>query len=115
EPPLELKDPVTIDEFAKLDLRVAEVISAEAHPKADRLLVLQLRLGSEERQVVSGIREHYTPEELPGKKLVVVANLPPVKLRGIESQGMILAATDSAGRLSAVTLDRDLETGSEVT
>src|SRR5690625_2352667 len=113
-PALELKAPVSMDGCARLDLRGAEVISAEAHPKADRLLVLKLRLGAEERQVVSGIREHYQPAELVGKKLVIVANLPAVKLRGIESEGMILAAVDGAGRLSAVTLDRDLESGSEV-
>ncbi len=85
---------VTIDEFAKLDLRVATVKAAEPHPNADRLLVLKIDLGGEERQLVAGIRAHYTPQELVGKQVVVVANLQPATLRGVESQGMLLAATD---------------------
>ena len=77
-----------------MDLRIGTVKSAEPHPQADRLLVLTIDLGSEERQIVAGIRGHYTPEELLGRQIVVVANLQPAKLRGIESQGMLLAATD---------------------
>ena len=84
---------ITIDEFRALDLRIGTVISAEPHPNADRLMVLKVDLGSEERQLVAGIRGHYSPEELTGRQLVVVANLKPAKLRGIESQGMILAAS----------------------
>ncbi|WP_051003927.1 methionine--tRNA ligase [Gottschalkia acidurici] len=85
-------DSITIDDFDKIDLRVAEVIKAEKHPDADRLLVLQLKLGEETRQVVSGIAKYYSPEDLIGKKVILVYNLKPVKLRGIESHGMILAA-----------------------
>src|SRR5512147_2368807 len=85
---------LTIDEFSRVDLRVATVLSAEPHPKADRLLVLKIDLGTEERQLVAGIRAHYTPEELIGKQIVVVANLQPATLRGVESQGMLLAASD---------------------
>lgn len=112
--PLEHKDEVTIDDFAKLEFRVAEVISAEHHPKADKLLVLHVKLGSETRTIVSGIKKWYSPEELAGKKVIIVANLKPVKLRGIESQGMILAAEDADGNLSISALDRDIASGSEV-
>ena len=85
---------ITIDEFGKVELRVATIKAAEPHPKADRLLVLKIDLGTEERQLVAGIRAHYTPEELIGKQIVVVANLQPAMLRGVESQGMLLAASD---------------------
>ena len=84
---------ITIDDFQALDLRIGTVTGAEPHPNADRLMVLKVDLGSEERQLVAGIRGHYSPEELTGRQLVVVANLKPAKLRGIESQGMILAAS----------------------
>lgn len=85
---------ITIEEFAKIELRVATIKAAEPHPNADRLLVLKIDLGTEERQLVAGIRAHYTPEELIGKQIVVVANLQPATLRGVESQGMLLAASD---------------------
>src|SRR6266540_5799222 len=85
---------ITIEEFGKVELRVATIKAAEPHPNADRLLVLKIDLGTEERQLVAGIRAHYTPEELVGKQIVVVANLQPVTLRGVESQGMLLAASD---------------------
>ena len=84
---------ITIDDFRALDLRIGTVVSAEPHPNADRLIVIKVNLGSEERQLVAGIRDHYSPEELTGRQLVVVANLKSTRLRGIESQGMILAAS----------------------
>ena len=112
--PLVHKDEIDIGAFAALELRVAEVTAAETHPKADRLLVLTLALGPETRTVVSGIREHYGADEMVGKKVIVVCNLKPVKLRGVLSQGMILAAEDAEGRLSLAALDRDLPSGSEV-
>lgn len=105
---------ITFDDFTKLDLRVARVLAVEPHPKADRLLVLRVALGEEERTVVAGIRKHYQPEELVGRKIIVVANLKPVKLRGVESQGMILAASDAAGNLGVATVDRDIVDGSKV-
>ena len=108
------KPTVTIDDFAALELRVAEVTAAEPHPKADRLLVLTLAVGPETRTVVSGIKEHYRPDELVGKKVIVVCNLKPVTLRGVESQGMILAAEDADGALALAGLDRDLPSGSDV-
>lgn len=108
---LELKPEITIDDFGKLDLRVAQVISAEKHPKADKLLVLQLQVGPEVRQVVSGIAAHYTPQDLVGQKVILVANLKPVQLRGVLSQGMILAASDATGLKLAAA---DMPTGTVV-
>ncbi|MBE0450925.1 MAG: methionine--tRNA ligase [Clostridia bacterium] len=108
---LEVKPEITIDDFAKLDLKVATVLSAEKHPKADKLLVLQLQVGPEKRQVVSGIANAYKPEELVGQNVILVANLKPVQLRGIESQGMILAATRE-DVLKLVTAD--IKNGSQI-
>ncbi len=85
---------ITLEEFGKIELRVATIKAVEPHPNADRLLVLKIDLGTEERQLVAGIRAHYAPEELVGKQIVVVANLQPATLRGVESQGMLLAASD---------------------
>ena len=105
---------LTIDEFLRAELRVATVLSAEPHPNADRLLVLKIDLGDEQRQLVAGIRKHYTPEELVGKRIVVVANLQPATLRGVESQGMLLAASDDEGRLSLVTPEKEVGVGARV-
>ena len=105
---------MTITEFQKIDLRVAEIVQAEKVEGADRLLKLQVDLGGEKRQVVAGIAQHYTPEELIGKKVVLVANLKPATIRGVESHGMLLAASDTQA-LSILTLDRPtLPTGSKV-
>ncbi|MDD6310924.1 MAG: methionine--tRNA ligase [Firmicutes bacterium] len=90
--PLELKDEIEYDDFDKLDLRVGTIIEAEKHPKADRLLVFQVKMGTEKRQIVSGVAEHFKPEECIGKKVIVLANLKARKLRGLESKGMILFA-----------------------
>ena len=86
---------ISIDEFRKIEIKVATIKHAELHPNADRLMVLKIDLGSEERQLVAGIKGHYAPEDLIGRQIVVVANLEPSKLRGVESQGMLLAATDN--------------------
>ncbi len=86
---------ISIDTFRALELRVGTIRAAEPHPNADRLLVLRVDLGSEERQIVAGIRSHYDAAALVGRQVVVVANLEPARLRGVESQGMVLAATDS--------------------
>jgi methionyl-tRNA synthetase len=85
---------ITIDQFKGVELKVGTVRAAEPHPNADRLLVLRVDVGGEERQIVAGIRAHYAPETLVGRQVVVVANLEPAKLRGVESQGMLLAAAD---------------------
>ena len=104
---------ISIDEFQKIDLRVAQVLAAEAVPKSKKLLKLRVSLGTEERTVLAGIAEHYTPADLVGKKVVVVANLQPAKLMGIESQGMVLAGECGQG-LGVVMPDRDLPPGSKV-
>jgi methionyl-tRNA synthetase len=105
---------ITIDEFAKVDLRVARVVKAERVEKADKLLKLTLDVGGKSRQVVSGIAQHYSPEELEGMSVILVANLKPVKLRGILSEGMILAASDERGKLVLVTASEEIESGSQV-
>jgi methionyl-tRNA synthetase len=106
-------DEIAIDDFMKIDLRVAEVIQAEPIKKADKLLKLQLDLGYEKRQVVSGIAQYYKPEELVGQKVICITNLKPVKLRGELSQGMILAGSKD-GQLSLATVDQTLPNGSKV-
>lgn len=106
-------EPLSLEDFAKVELRVAEVVAAKKHPNADKLLVLTLSLGSEERTVVSGIAKWYRPEDLLGKKVVLVANLKPARLRGIESQGMILAAQEGED-LVLVTVDGDIPPGAVV-
>ena len=98
----EEKSEITIEDFAKLDLRVAEVLTAERVPKTDKLIKMQIKVGEEERTIVSGIAQYYEPEQLVGRHIVVVANLKPVKLRGIESKGMCLAASDGEGHLIVV-------------
>ncbi len=100
----EIKPEITFDDFSKIDFRVAEIISVEKHKKADRLLVLQVKVGDDTRQVVSGIAEYFDPQELVGEKVILVANLKPVKLRGEKSEGMILAA-ESGKDLKLVTVD----------
>ena len=104
---------ISFDEFGKTDLRVAKILTAEPVPKTKKLLKLSLSIGTEKKQVVAGIAEFYKPEELPGRKVILVANLAPVKLRGIESQGMILAANAPDG-LSLVTVDKNVPEGSKV-
>lgn len=105
---------ISIDDFAKVELRVAEVVKCEKHPKADKLLVLSLSLGDHTRQVVSGIAQWYTPESLLGRKLVLVANLKPAMLRGVESEGMILAGQDAQGNVVVVSPEKDLPPGAKV-
>lgn len=100
--PLELKPAIEYDDFDKIDFRVGTVLSAEKHPKADRLLVFQIKMGTELRQVISGVADDFTPEEMVGKKVIVVANLKPRKLRGLESKGMLLFA-DNGKRCEIVT------------
>jgi methionyl-tRNA synthetase len=88
---------ISIDDFAKVELRVAQIVVAERIPKADKLLRLEVDLGYERRQILSGIAQWYTPEELVGRKIVVITNLAPRKMRGLESHGMLLAASDGDG------------------
>jgi|Deesub1362A_J573_1020465.scaffolds.fasta_scaffold00386_7 methionyl-tRNA synthetase len=110
------KDMISIEDFAKMDLRVARIIEAEKIEGSDKLLKLQLEVGNEKKQVVSGIAAHYTPQQLIGKKVIYIANLKPAKLFGVKSEGMILAASDKGDKkLSLLTIDRDLESGLKVT
>jgi len=108
-----MKKMVKLEDFERLDLRVAEVLDARPHPNADKLMVLDIDVGGEKRQVVAGIKQAYKPEGLKGKKIIVVANLEPAKLRGVESNGMLLAAGDG-GELTLLTVDKDIKSGSQV-
>ena len=111
---IEKETEVTIDDFAKIELKVAKVVNCENHPKADKLLVLTLQIGEETRTVVSGIKQFYSPEDLIGKNVVAITNLKPVKLRGIESKGMILAAEDDQGKLSLLTTLEEVKNGAVI-
>jgi methionyl-tRNA synthetase len=104
---------ISIDEFRKVELKVATIKSAEPHPNADKLIVLQVDLGTEQRQICAGIRNHYTPEELVGRQIVVVANLETAKLRGLDSQGMLLAASDE-GRVVILSPEKAVQPGAKV-
>jgi len=108
-----VKELIAIDDFAKVELRIGKVINAEKVEKSEKLLKLQVDTG-EERQIVAGIAKSYTPDDLIGKKVVVVTNLKPANLMGMESHGMLLAATDEEGMLSILTLDREVKQGARV-
>jgi methionyl-tRNA synthetase len=108
-------DNITFEEFKKIELRVAEIVSAEEIPGADKLFKLKINLGAEERELAAGIKGHYQVEELVGKKIAVVANLLPRKIRGVESRGMLLAASnDDRSSLTLLTVDRDIPNGSVI-
>ncbi len=104
---------VTIEDIKRLGLKVGEIVEVRDHPNADRLYVLRVNLGDEERTLVAGIRAYYRPEELLGKKIVVVTNLQPATIRGVKSEGMLLAG-DGGGTVSLLTVDKDVPPGSEV-
>ena len=107
------KEEVSIEDFDKLDIRIGTVMDCQRHPKADKLLVFDIKCGSDRRTIVSGIAQYYQPEDLIGKKVAFIANLAPRKLRGIESKGMILSAEDAKGNLEVVTVDR-VEDGADI-
>ncbi len=113
-PEVEKKSEITIDDFDKVQIQVGEVLKCEPVKKSKKLLVSQIRVGKEIRQIVSGIANYYKPEEMVGKKVAVITNLKPCKLCGVESQGMILAAGDDMGNLSVMTVDKDIVSGSEI-
>ena len=104
---------VSLEELKKLELRIATVDSVEDHPNADRLYVLKISINEEKRQLVAGLKQHYTPEQLIGKQIVVVANLEPAVLRGVESQGMLLAAGDDE-TVAILTPEHSVKSGSTV-
>ena len=111
----EIKPEIEFDDFAKVDIRIAKVIASEKVEKSKKLLKLTVKVGDEERTVVSGISNYYSPEELVGKKLAMIVNLKPVKLCGIESQGMIICAEDEkAGVVSYLSPEKDVIEGSKV-
>jgi methionyl-tRNA synthetase len=115
---MDTKETIQYDDFAKLDLRVATITEAEAHPNADRLLKLQVDLGTEKRQICAGVKAFYDPENLVGKQIIIVANLAPRKIRGEESNGMLLAASAMDGeKLKDVVLlapSKEVPAGSSV-
>ena len=111
---IEAKPEITFEDFAKLQFQVGEIIACEAVKKSKKLLCSQVRVGSQVKQIVSGIKAHYTPEEMVGKKVMVVVNLKPAKLAGVLSEGMLLCAEDAEGNLALMTPDKDMPAGAEI-
>ncbi|WP_440322840.1 methionine--tRNA ligase [Laedolimicola sp.] len=111
---IEPKAEITFDDFAKLQFQVGEIIACEAVKKSKKLLCSQVRIGSQVKQIVSGIKSHYTPEEMVGKKVMVVVNLKPAKLAGILSEGMLLCAEDAEGNLALMTPEKEMPAGAEI-
>ena len=111
---IEAKEEITYEDFAKLQFQVGEIIACEAVPKSKKLLCSQVKVGSQVRQIVSGIKAHYTPEEMVGKKVMVLVNLKPAKLAGVISEGMLLCAEDANGNLALVTPEKDMPAGAEI-
>lgn len=111
---VEKKPEISIDDFMKVQLRVGEILKCEEVPKSKKLLCSQVKIGSEVKQIVSGIKQHYSAEEMVGKKVVVVTNLKPAKLAGVLSEGMLLCAEDAEGNLSLLTPEKDMPNGAEI-
>ena len=111
---IEPKEEITYDEFAKMQFQVGEIIACEAVPKSKKLLCSQVRVGSQVKQIVSGIKAHYTPEEMVGKKVMVLVNLKPAKLAGVMSEGMLLCAEDAEGNLALMTPEKAMPAGAEI-
>jgi len=109
-----VSEEIDIDTFRKVDLKVAKILSAEPVEKSEKLIKLRLSFGDHEKTILSGIRKDYSPQDLIGKKIIVIDNLKPAKLMGIESQGMLLAAQDEEGNISLLTVDKDTKEGSTV-
>ena len=111
---VEAKPEISIEDFAKLQIQVGEILKCEEVKKSKKLLCSQVRIGSQTRQILSGIRQFYSAEEMVGKKVLVITNLKPAKLAGLMSEGMILAAEDDEGRLSLVTTEKEMKAGAEI-
>jgi methionyl-tRNA synthetase len=108
-------DTITFDEFLKVKMRVGKVVEASDHPNADKLVVMKVDIGDEQRQIVAGLKGYYTPDQLVGRNLIIVTNLAPRKMRGVESQGMLLAAsTPDHGQVVTLTTSEDIPPGSAV-
>ena len=112
--PITHKAEIEYDDFAKMEFRIGEIVKCEEVPKSKKLLVSQVKFGTETRQIVSGIKAWYKPEQMVGKKVMAVVNLKPAKLAGLLSEGMILAAEDEEGRLALMTPDGEIAAGAEV-
>ena len=111
---IDAKPEITFDDFGKMQFQVGEIISCEAVPKSKKLLCSQVKIGSQVIQIVSGIRKHYTPEEMVGKKVMVLVNLKPAKLAGVLSEGMLLCAEDAEGNLALMTPEKAMPAGAEI-
>ena len=111
---IEAKPESTFDDFGKMQFQVGEILECEAVPKSKKLLCSKVRVGSEIKQIVSGIKAHYTPEEMVGKKVMVLVNLKPAKLAGVLSEGMLLCAEDADGNLALMTPEKDMPAGAEI-
>ncbi|MDD3368129.1 MAG: methionine--tRNA ligase [Lachnospiraceae bacterium] len=111
---IEAKETITYDDFAKLQFQVGEIIKCEAVPKSKKLLCSQVKIGSQVKQILSGIKEHYTPEEMVGKKVMVLVNLAPRKMVGLESEGMLLCAEDADGKLALMKPETEMPSGAEI-
>ncbi len=109
-----VKPEITYDDFAKLQFQVGEIIACEAVPKSKKLLCSQVKIGSQVKQIVSGIKAYYTPEEMVGKKVMVLVNLKPAKLAGVISEGMLLCAENAEGQLALMTPEKDMPAGAEI-
>ena len=108
------KEEISYDDFMKMQFQVGEIISCEAVPKSKKLLCSQVRIGSQVKQIVSGIRKQYSPEEMVGKKVMVLVNLKPAKLAGVLSEGMLLCAENAEGELALVAPEKDMPSGAEI-
>ena len=111
---IEAKPEITYDDFAKLQFQVGEIIACEAVPKSKKLLCSQVKIGSQVKQIVSGIKAHYSPEEMVGKKVMVLVNLKPATLAGVLSEGMLLCAEDSEGNLALMKPEKEMPAGAEI-
>ncbi len=104
---------IEFKEWQRLDLRVAKILEVEDHPNADKLYILKIRLAEEKKTIVAGIKDSYTKDELIGKKIIVFSNLKPIELRGVKSEGMLLAASDKDG-VTIITPEKDIKSGSRI-
>ena len=111
---IEAKEEITYDDFAKMQFQVGKIIKCEEVPKSKKLLCSQVQIGSQVKQIVSGIKQHYSAEEMVGKKVMVLVNLKPAKLAGVLSEGMLLCAEDADGNLALLTPEKDMPAGAEI-
>ena len=111
---IEAKPEITYDQFSAMQFQVGEIIACEEVKKSRKLLCSQVKIGSQVKQIVSGIKAYYTPEEMVGKKVMVLVNLKPAKLAGVVSEGMLLCAEDAEGNLALVTPEKDMPAGAEI-